>query len=170
MNRKTFYFSFLFFCLILIQVLICNNIKVFGYVNPYIYIAFIFVYPFKKNRFEILSLAFLLGLCIDSFSNSGGAHAFTTTFIAFLRPYFFRIIFQKTDVDYEFFKLNQEAFGKIFNFTVTLTFIHHFILFSLINFSFDNYLRVLSNTFLSGVFSLVVYFLGNFIFSRKQES
>ncbi len=170
MNRKPFYLSFIFFSLILLQVLILNNIRFLGYVNPYIYIAFIFLFPFKKNRFPILTLAFLLGLCIDSFSNSGGTHAFATTFIAFIRPYVFRIVFQKTEVDFEFFKLKQESFGKVFNFTVILTFIHHFILFSLVNFSFHNFFDVITRMFLSGIFTLILYFLGNFILSRKQES
>ncbi len=170
MSRKPFYLSFVFIGLILLQVLVLNNILLLGKINPYIYISFIFLFPFKKNRFPILTLAFLLGLCIDSFSNSGGIHAFATTFIAFIRPYFFKVVFQKTEVDFEFFKLNQESFGKIFNFTVILTFFHHFILFSLANFSFNNFLNVVTNMFLSGIFTLTLYFLGNFILSRKQES
>jgi rod shape-determining protein MreD len=167
MSRGAFYLLFVFISLVLIQVLVLNNILLFDKVNPYIYIAFIFIYPFKKNRFPIISLAFLLGLFIDMFSDSGGVHAFSTTFIAFIRPYFFRTIFQKTELDYEFFDLKLESFGKVFNFIVILTFIHHFLLFSLLNFSFQNFFYVISNTFLSGIFSLVIYFLGSFILSRK---
>lgn len=169
MSRKSLSLTFLFIGLVLLQVLVLNNIQLFEYINPYVYISFIFFYPYSKNRFPILTLGFLLGLCIDIFSDSGGAHAFATTIMAYARPYFFRGIFQKTEVDYEFFDMKQEAFGKIFNFTVILTFIHHFFLFSLLNFSFQNFLGVISKTFLSGVFSLLLYFLGSFIFSRKQQ-
>lgn len=168
MSRRPFYLSFVFISLILLQVLVLNNVLFFGFINPYIYIAFIFIYPYKTNRFPILSLAFLLGLIIDIFSDSGGANAFATTFIAFIRLYFFKTIFQKTEVDFEFFNLKQETFGKVFNFTAILTFTHHFLLFSLLNFSFRNFFDVIINTFLSGVFSLFLYFLGNFILSRKQ--
>ncbi len=168
MNRKPFYLLSLFIGLLLLQVLVFNNIQFLGYINPYIYIVFVFVFPYKTNRFPLLTTAFLLGLFIDLFSDSGGIHAFSTTLIAYLRIYFFRGIFQKTEVDYEFFKLNRETFGKIFNFTVILTLIHHFILFSLINFSLSNFFYIITNTISSSIFTLVLYFLGNFIFSRKQ--
>ncbi|SNR14786.1 rod shape-determining protein MreD [Tenacibaculum jejuense] len=169
MSRKPFYLAIIFVSLILIQVLVLNNIRFLGYVNPYIYIAFIFVYPYKTNRFPIISLAFLLGLLVDMFTDSGGIHAMATTLIAYLRTGFFRTFFQKTEVDYEFFEMNQESFGKIFNFVASLTLIHHFVVFLLVNFSFNNLLSVLINTILSAVFSLILYFLGSFILTRKQQ-
>ena len=169
MSRKPFYLAIIFVSLILIQVLVLNNIRFLGYVNPYIYIAFIFVYPYKTNRFPIISLAFLLGLLVDMFADSGGIHAMATALIAYLRPSFFRTFFQKTEVDYEFFQMNQESFGKIFNFVASLTIIHHFVVFLLVNFSFSNLLSVLINTILSAIFSLILYFLGNFILTRKQQ-
>ncbi|WP_442267348.1 rod shape-determining protein MreD [Tenacibaculum sp. ZS6-P6] len=169
MSRKPFYLAIVFVSLILIQVLVLNNIRFLGYVNPYIYIAFIFVYPYKTNRFPIISLAFLLGLLVDMFADSGGIHAMATTLIAYLRPSFFRTFFQKTEVDYEFFQMNQESFGKIFNFVASLTIIHHFVVFLLVNFSFSNLISVLINTILSAIFSLILYFLGNFILTRKQQ-
>ncbi len=169
MNRKPFYLAITFICLILIQGLVLNNIMLFDRINPYIYIAFIFIFPYRTNRFPILFLGFLLGLFVDFFSDSGGIHAFATTLIAYFRPSFFRTFFQKTEVDYEFFNMNQESFGKIFNFVATLTLIHHFTVFILINFSFNNFLNVIINTILSVIFSLILYFLGNFILSRKQQ-
>ncbi len=168
MSRRSYYLLFVFVSLILLQVLVLNNVLLFNKVNPYIYIAFIFIYPFKKNKFSILSLAFLLGLFIDLFSDSGGAHASATIFIAYVRSYFFRTVFQKTELDYEFFSLKQESFGKVFNFIVILTFLHHFLLFSLLNFSFQNFFYVIKNTLLSGIFSLFIYFLGSFILRSKQ--
>ena len=71
----------LFFFLLLLQVLILNNINLFGKINPYLYIAFIFLFPLNENRFSFLALSFILGLCIDFFSDMGGIHAFSTLFI-----------------------------------------------------------------------------------------
>lgn len=166
--NKNLNLSFLFLFLLLFQVLILNNILLFGYVNPYLYISFIILFPFKENRFPILSLAFLLGLFVDLFSNSGGIHASASLLIAFLRPYFFKIIFQKTTADYDFFNIKEESFGKTFNFAVILTIIHHLLLFSLINFSFSNLMDVLVNTIFSSIFTLTLYFLGSFIFNSKK--
>ncbi|WP_428741262.1 rod shape-determining protein MreD [Tenacibaculum sp.] len=165
--NKTLYIIFLFVFLLLLQVLVLNNVQFLGYINPYLYIVFVFLYPLRENRFPILILSFLLGLCVDAFSNSGGIHAFSTLFIAYIRPFFFRAVFKKTTSDYLLFDLRHESFDKVFNYTTALTIIHHFILFNLINFSFYNLSNVLINTLFSSVFTLLLYFLGSFIFRRK---
>ncbi|CAM1350926.1 rod shape-determining protein MreD [Tenacibaculum crassostreae] len=165
--NSTLRLIFLFVFFLLLQVLILNNILFLGYVNPYIYIAFIFLYPMKENRFSVLLVAFLLGICIDAFTNSGGIHTFATVLIAYIRLFFFKTIFKKTESDYLLFSLRHESFDKVFNYVTILTLIHHFILFSLINFSFYNFYNVIINTLLSSVFTLVLYFLGSFIFRKK---
>lgn len=61
-----------FVLLVLAQVLILNNIQFLGYINPYIYILFIFSLPYRTPQWLILSLAFILGLTIDIFSKTWG--------------------------------------------------------------------------------------------------
>ena len=159
---------FLFFFLLLLQVLILNNINLFGFINPYLYIAFVFAFPLKENRFLVLFLCFLLGLFVDFFSDTGGIHAFATLTIAYIRLFFIRIYFKKLPVDYPFFNLKSESFGKVFNFVVTLTFIHHFILFLFLNFSLENLSDVFLNTLFSGIFTLFLYFIGTYIFMKES--
>jgi hypothetical protein len=102
------------------------------------------------------------------FSDSGGIHSFSTLSIAYFRLFFAKVFFRKFENDYPFFKLSLEPFGKKFNYIVTLTVIHHFILFSFVNFSFQNISHVLLNTLYSSLFTLILYFLGIYIFSKKQ--
>lgn len=166
--NKTVYFGLLFVFLVFLQVFVLNNILFLGYVNPYLYIAFVFLYPLKKNRFAFLLLSFTLGLSIDFFSDSGGIHAFSLVTIAYLRLFFIRVFLNKFEVDYPFFKLNLEPFGKKFNYIVTLTVLHHFLLFSFANFSFQNMSHVILNTLYSSAFTLILYFLSIYIFSKKQ--
>jgi rod shape-determining protein MreD len=166
--NKTVYFGLLFVFLVFLQVFVLNNILFLGYVNPYLYIAFVFLYPLKKNRFSFLLLSFALGLSIDFFSDSGGIHAFSLVTIAYLRLFFIRVFLNKFEVDYPFFKLNLEPFGKKFNYIVTLTVLHHFLLFSFANFSFQNMSHVILNTLYSSAFTLILYFLSIYIFSKKQ--
>ncbi|CAM1334009.1 rod shape-determining protein MreD [Tenacibaculum aestuariivivum] len=167
--NNSIYIIFLFIFLLLLQVLVLNNILFLGYINPYLYIIFVFLYPLNNNRFPFLSIAFLLGLSVDSFSNSGGIHAFSILFIAYIRLFFIKKIFKKNEHDYLLFSLKQETFDKVFNYTLILTLIHHFILFSLINFSIYNFYKVLINTVYSSIFTLLLYFLGNFIFKKKLK-
>lgn len=167
--NKTIYISLLFIFLLFLQVFILNNILYLGYVNPYLYIAFVFLYPLRENRFPFLILAFLLGLFVDFFSNSGGVHAFSIVLIAYFRIYLIHSIFKKNAQDYQLFNLRLESFGNVFNYITILTILHHFILFTLINFSFQNFTHVILNTLLSSVFTLILFFLGNYIFSPKQQ-
>lgn len=166
--NKIVYISFLFFFLLFLQVFILNNVNFLGYINPYLYIAFVFLYPLRENRFPFLLLAFLLGLSVDFFLNSGGIHAFSTLFIAYIRIFLVHSIFKKTTADYLLFNFKLEAFGNVFNYIAILTILHHFILFSFINFSFQNFTQVLLNTVLSSIFTLILFFLGNYIFSSKK--
>lgn len=166
MNSTT-HIVFLFMFSLLLQVLVLNNILLFGYVNPYLYIAFIFLFPLQKKRFLFLTLAFLLGLCVDFFANSGGINAFATLCIAYIRLFLVHLIFKKNKDDYLLFRLNKQPFGKVVNYTLVLTLIHHFILFSLLNFSFHNFSNVIINTLLSSIFTLVLFFLGAFIFRKN---
>lgn len=168
MNRVVIgaWLVFIFF----IQVLVLNHINFSGYINPYLYVAFIFLFPLNKNRFPFLIIAFLYGLGIDFFSDTGGIHAFSLVFVAYLRLLFIRIYFKKTDIDYLLFRLSKEPFGQVFNYVVTLTFIHHLVLLTLENFSFQNLGTVLLNVIYSCIFTLLLYFLGSYIFRKKQTN
>ena len=56
-----------FIGLILLQGLLLNQLNFLGYLNPMVYIVWVMMFPFKKNKTPILILSFLLGLCIDFF-------------------------------------------------------------------------------------------------------
>lgn len=152
------------------QIVVFNNINFSGYINPYLYIVFVFIFPLNKNRFTFILLAFLYGLTIDFFSDTGGIYASSLLVAAYLRLFFIRIFFKKNELDYLLFNLHSESFGQVFNYVVTLTLIHHFILISLDNFSFSNLGDVFLNTLYSSIFTLTLYFLGSYIFRKKQQS
>lgn len=159
---------FIFFFLLFLQVFVLNNILFFGFINPYVYVAFVFLYPLKEKRIPFLFYSFSLGLLIDFFSDSGGIHAFSILSIAYIRLFFIKLYFRKITADYPFFNLKSESFGKIFNYTVTLTLIHHLIYFSLANFSFQNFSDVLLNVLFSSIFTLTLYFLGTYLFMKSK--
>ena len=165
MNKfRIFFWSIL---ILLLQILLFNNINFSQNINPYLYITFIFIFPLNKNRFVFLSTAFIYGLTLDLFSDTGGIHAASLLFVAFLRVPFVKLFFKKNTKDYLLFNLHSEAFGQVFNYVVTLTIIHHFILLSLDNFSFHNIETVLLNTLYSSTFTLLLYFLGSYILRKK---
>ncbi|SNR78863.1 rod shape-determining protein MreD [Lutibacter flavus] len=168
MNSLILNNSLRFIGLVLLQVLIFNHINLFGYLNPMVYIAWILLFPIRKNKSLFLILSFLLGLSIDFFSDSGGINAAATLAIAFIRLPILKMVLRKTDFDFLLFNLRAVSFSKAFIFIVILTIIHHFIVFSLEYFSLNSFYPIISNTILTSVFTIIIIILGIILFSKKK--
>ncbi len=75
MNNQIFVQIVRFVALVLAQDFIFNKIDLFSFINPYIYVLFILLYPVISNQTQFLFISFLLGLTLDVFGDSGGIHA-----------------------------------------------------------------------------------------------
>ena len=160
--------SILFVGLILIQVIILNNILFLGYINPLLYILFIIVYPLKKDRGVFLLLSFLLGLFIDFFVDSGGINAAATLFIAYIRLPLLKGLLKKSEIDFLVFKINKLPFLRLLSFITILTFIHHFIIFSLEYFKFSAILTISSRTFFTSIFTIILLILSLLLIDKDK--
>lgn len=160
--------GFRFVLLIIVQGLIFNHINLFNYINPFIYILFIFLFPIRKDIGPFLILSFLLGLGVDFFSDSGGIHAAASTFIAFIRLPYLKFVLGKSEFDFLLFNLRGIPFGKAFLFLYGLTFVHHLIVFSLEYFSFTDITVILSKTFYTSLFTIFLSILALLLFSKRK--
>lgn len=160
--------GFRFVLLVLTQGLIFNHINLFGYINPFIYILFIFLFPIRKNIAPLLIFSFLLGLCVDFFSDSGGIHAAAATFIAFIRLPYLKFVLGKSDFDYLMFHIGGIPLSKAFLFMSGLTFIHHLIVFSLEYFNLSEFTVILSKTFYTSLFTIFLSILALLLFSKGK--
>ena len=155
-----------FFLLILIQVFVLNNIRFLGFINPYIYILFIFMLPVKFPRWLSLILAFIIGIIIDAFSNTYGIHAFSAVIIAFLRNpviNIFTSIEEGANPVPSFYTFGVAAFIK---YIITLVIIHHTTFFFLEIFGFENIGQTLLKIILNA-FVTIVIILGIHSFKKK---
>ena len=148
-----------FIGLILAQVLIFNHINFLGYINPYIYILFIILYPIRReNRGQFLLLAFLIGFIIDFFSDSGGTHAAAALCIAYIRPVILKFAFGNI-YEYQIIKIENTAIGQRIVYLTIIILTHHLILFGLEVFSLSHILFILKNTLFSSIFTLFLCIL-----------
>ena len=169
MISSSFFINILrFTLLILAQVLVFNKLNFFGFINPMIYILFVYWYPIKENRTTFLIISFILGFLIDIFSDTLAINTAATTTIAYLRPAIMRFVF---GVNYEFqsFKLNNSTKAQQFTFLTLLIVIHHVVFFTLEVFSFANSLLIVQKTFTVGITSLVLCLLFSTLFSTEKE-
>lgn len=168
MNNIILLNTFRFLGLLLLQVFVFNQLNLFGYLNPMIYIAWVFLFPIRKNISIFLIFSFLLGLSVDFFSDSGGINAAATLFIAFIRLPILKTILRKSDFDFLLFNLRTIAFSKALLFISILTIIHHFIVFSLAYFSFNAIISIISNSLFTSIFSILIILLGIALLTKKK--
>lgn len=167
MNKDVLANIIRFVVLVLVQVLVLNHIDFLGYINPYIYILFILLYPVKNNRMLFIFLSFILGLSVDMFSDSGGIHAAASVTLAFIRPVFLKSIFGAL-YEHQTIKFNSIAFNQKLVYITLMTLVHHFIMFSLEVFNISKIILIAQKTLFSSIFTIILCVLITIIFSRKS--
>ena len=168
MNNSAILINILrFISLVLLQVLLLNHINFLGYVNPYLYILFIIVFPLDGNRSLLIFLSFLLGLSIDLFGDSGGIHAGASVVVAYMRSLMLKFSFG-VSYEYNMIKINKAPFIELMTYISLMVLVHHLVLFTLEIFSLSHILLLLKSTLFSGIFSVVLIFCTLLLFSRKS--
>ncbi|REG90074.1 rod shape-determining protein MreD [Winogradskyella sediminis] len=157
-----------FILLLLLQVVICNHIDFLGYINPYIYIIFIFLFPIREDRLVLLFVSFLLGLMVDMFSDSGGVHAAAAVCLAYARPILLKSAFGML-YEHQSIKFSSTDIGSLITYISLGTIIHHTILFSLETFNISNILSILKKTLFSSIFTIILSVLIIILFSRNRK-
>lgn len=157
-----------FIVLVLLQVLVLNNINFLGYINPYLYVLFLILYPFNTPQSFFLISSFLLGITIDTFEDSGGINAAACLIVAYIRPVFLRFSFG-VSYDYQTVKLTNTPYGARLGYIILVVFTHHFILFTLEMFDFSHIFLILKKTLFSGIFTCLLVLISLTLFKPKRR-
>jgi rod shape-determining protein MreD len=147
-----------FILLLAVQVVIFNNFKFLGYINPFPYILFIILYPVNGNKYGLLAASFFLGLIMDLFCNSGGVHAAACLTLAYFRPSIFKFSFGLS-YEYQTVRLNDVLTPERFSFILLAVIIHHLTLFVLEVFTFEFLWDIILRTVVSTLFTIIICIL-----------
>ena len=158
-----------FITLTLIQVLVLNNVEFSGYINPLLYVLFILMLPFETAKWLVLILGFITGLTIDAFTDTMGMHTSACVFTSFCRPYILNFISPRDGYEPGMHPTMQQ-FGWVWFLTYAgiLVFIHHFILFYLEVFRFNEFFFTFFKVIASWIFTLLIMFLTQFLLYRTK--
>lgn len=163
--------------LVLIQVLILNSISLRWWSAPgsippyvpYIYPLFILVLPLSTPTWFVLLSSFILGISVDTFSDTGGMHAAASVVMGAIRTTVLSLMLPKRLSEYQNMTPNPQSMGwtPFMIYASILLAIHHIFFFLLEIWSFSSLLYLLLKVLLTLVTSLIFVTIYNFIFSKS---
>jgi hypothetical protein len=159
--------------LVLLQALVVNRLQLLdGMMFPMVYLFGLLMLPFNTPKWMLMIVAFLVGLTMDGFSDTPGFHASAALLMTFVQPLVQKILAPREG--YEFGqKPTIQSMGLVWYvlFAGILVLIHHLWYFYLEVFRFDNFFHTLGKAALSGIGTLVLLVLGQFlIYTQKPRS
>ena len=162
---------FRFLIIFLAQIIVFNNILIFG-LSADIYIIFLLIFPQNINNSVYYFLIFLYGIFLDSFSNSFGIITFSLLMSAYLRPYI---------LDFSFGNFDMRKVGKVRDYLINTTiyqkltyiflviFSHNFVLYFVEIFSIYKLDLILRNATISSLISITLILIILSLFYYKNE-
>ncbi len=167
MNGLVFRLSFRFIAVLLFQILVLNNIQLTGLMNPYFYPLFVILLPLEVPMWASLIIGFFTGLCVGSFTNAAGLHAFATVLIVALRPIVLSALLPKASLE----GVDEPTIRNIgpatfITLTVILVFVHHFTFFILEVMSFTLFYFTIIKVLTSTIVSSVIIILSQYLVGR----
>jgi rod shape-determining protein MreD len=161
-------YSIIFIVAVLLQVLVLNHILIFKMISPFFYLIFLLLLPYDTPRAMLIFLGFLLGLAIDAFTNTLGVHTAVCVLIGFIRPGILnKISTRETRESVSAPRISTMSLNWFIGYVSIFVAIHHLLLFMLEAFTFQGFFFTLARAILSGVLSVSLIVISQFLFFRK---
>ena len=88
-----------FVVFVLVQAVVLGRIHLFHCATPLFYVYFVTQFPRNYPKWGILLWSFMLGLMVDTFSNTPGLASASLTLIAAIQPYLYELFVPRDSVD-----------------------------------------------------------------------
>ena len=143
-----------FVVLCLVQALVLNHIHIFGFATPLLYVYMVLQFRRNYPKRGILLWCFLLGMVIDTFSNTPGVSSASLLVVAAIQPYFLELFLQRDSA--EDFRPSAKSLGiaKYIFYLFVLLVLYSTVFFTLESFNFFNWQQWLKCIFGSTVITI----------------
>lgn len=171
MNRRNIIYNILIFAIyLLLQVMLFDNMVLFGSVFCFMYIGFILLLPLEFSAVGLVVVGFVSGLAIDVFYNSLGVNTAASLFIAYLRPYWLSAITPRGGYDeVQIPGLKMLGFSWFITYALPLIFLHHISLFLIEAGDLINFWFILKKSIFSSLFTLLILVIGQYLFYNRKH-
>lgn len=147
----------LFAVLILVQVLVCNNLLLFGVAVPFVFIFFILSLPLNMGTGMVLLLSFLLGFLIDLFSDTLGLNSLACLLLGALRkPLFYAYVPKEDKYLNAVPSISSIGWFSYLKYVLTASAIYCFLVFGIELVSFASFGRIVLMSCSSALFTTLL--------------
>ena len=140
----------------LLQVLLFDQLQLWGVCHPYIYILCLLMLPITMPHSVQMLIGAGAGLLMDVFCNSLGVHMAACILIMFIRPYLIGAIINDKDRLNEQISLRAIGMEALIKYVVILVLVHHLTVFLLAAWSWHHIGFVLLETLVSSVITILI--------------
>lgn len=140
----------------LLQVLLFDQLQLWGACHPYIYILCLLMMPITLPHNVDMLIGALVGLVMDVFCNSLGVHTAACILVMFIRPYLIGALVNDKDRLNEQISLRSIGMEAILRYVVILVIIHHLMVFALAAWSWSHIGFVLLETLVSSLVTILI--------------
>lgn len=169
MSRTIFITILQFILIALAQILLLNNIQLFGYMQPLIYIWFIILLPNNFPKWLVMILGFLMGFTMDVFSAQLGFHTATTTLTATIKPMLLSWFVNNFDNNTFRPSISEMGFLSYLGFVSAMTFLHTLVYNLIESFSFAEILSLLLRVLISSLISVGLILISDALFIKERK-
>ena len=140
----------------LLQVLLFDQLQLWGICHPYIYILCLLMMPITLPHNVDMLIGALVGLVMDVFCNSLGVHTAACILVMFIRPYLIGALVNDKDRLTEQISLRSIGMEAILRYVVIMVIIHHLMVFALAAWSWSHIGFVLLETLVSSLVTILI--------------
>jgi hypothetical protein len=159
-------FQFLVF--VVIQLPLLYKLVFLDTAFGFFYIGFLLLLPYGLNPFLRLGLGFLIGILVDTFSNTPGVHAFACTLIMFVRDYWYLFVNGDPEDETELSVPKMGIIGTL-SYLLPVIFIHLLLVFTIEHGKWLGYSRVFLQVIYSSVFTFVIIVVIAFLITPRSR-
>ena len=156
MNLELIKGVLLFFVLCLAQVLVLNNIHLFGYATPLLYVYFPLTLRRGTPRWAALLWCFAMGLAVDIFSSTPGVASASMTLVGLIQPYVLTLFAPRDSADDLRPSPITLGVSKYVNYIIIIVLLYTLTFFSLEAFNLYNWTQWALCTASSAVLTIVL--------------
>lgn len=155
--------------LLFVQVLVLNQVAMFGYATPLLFVYFIVKLPLTLHRNWVLLLAFVYGMVLDAFTQSYGLQTSALVTVAFLRPYVATLFISKEETTDSLPSAKTLGQAKFYKYTSVLVLLNHFWVSMLNYWEWQEAARLTGHALLSSLVTVVLVIACEGIWQNKNE-